>query len=273
MKCALCSTEKSNKIYIKSGYEIVECTNCSLVRTDNFDFDYKYDEYHRDLKEYLEYEKEFENIFRKRFELLNKRFEKPGKVLDIGSSTGTMLNLFKNAGWDVVGVEPSKNAAKIANKRGIKTYNSYFEKVRLKQGMFDLVIINHTFEHVADPILVLKKVGKLLKKGGLAYIDVPNFDSMDRRLKGNSWGYLMPNEHVHHFTPESLNLTAKKANLKVIWWDSWSGVFDVSSPVQKFVFQLKNRPKSFLFDLVRLPFNIITTLLKKGTSVAIIATR
>src|SRR5438477_7320460 len=53
--------------------------------------------------------------------------ETPGKsVLDIGSNDGTQLKHFQALGDDVLGVEPSKTTARIANEAGIPTLNEFF---------------------------------------------------------------------------------------------------------------------------------------------------
>ncbi len=52
-----------------------------------------YKKYHRD-KTYLENEAHFRNIFKTRFEIAKGYKHKPGRVLDIGASTGVMLSIF-----------------------------------------------------------------------------------------------------------------------------------------------------------------------------------
>ena len=48
-------------------------------------------------------------------------------VIDIGSNVGVLLAGFKKNGIKVLGIEPAKNISKIANKRKIKTINSFFD--------------------------------------------------------------------------------------------------------------------------------------------------
>ena len=50
---------------------------------------------------------------------INKKFNKKKRkksILDLGSNDGTFLYHFKKLGWKILGVESSKNIAKIANK-------------------------------------------------------------------------------------------------------------------------------------------------------------
>src|SRR3989344_2615507 len=119
-----------------------------------------YTDYHRD-KDYQKFESQFRNIFQKRFNII-KRFVNSGRVLDIGASTGTMIDIFAEHDYETWGVEPSESA-KVAAKKGHNIVRCFFEKVDLPENFFDLVIMNHTLEHMDDPTLVLRKVKKILR--------------------------------------------------------------------------------------------------------------
>ena len=57
---------------------------------------------------------------------LNK---KKSYIIDIGSNDGIALKPFKDLGFSkILGVEPAKNLAEIANKNKIKTFNGFREK-------------------------------------------------------------------------------------------------------------------------------------------------
>ena len=56
----------------------------------------------------------------------NYKFSKKPLAIDIGSNDGTLLEGFKNQGFKVLGVEPT-NIAKLANKKGIKTIQKFFD--------------------------------------------------------------------------------------------------------------------------------------------------
>lgn len=118
---------------------------------------------------------------------------------------------------------------------------------------------------------VLQKINYVLKKGGIVYIDVPNFDSLSRKIAGQSWKYMLPNEHVHQFEPKSLEALVKSANLKMIKHMTWSGIFDVQDPVALFVYKLTHFKKSLFTDVLAIPGNILATLLNRGTNLVIIA--
>lgn len=269
MKCILCSKKKFKKLFEVEGYEIIKCIKCGLVKTGKGKSKNKisYNNYHRD-KDYKENEKMFKNIFKKRYNLIKKHIQK-GKILEIGSSTGTLLQIFKKNGWEAWGIEPSASAIK-AKKRGIKTIKETFEKARLPKKYFDVVVLNHTLEHLEDPLTTLKRVKTILKKEGVVYIDVPNFESLASKIQSKKWKYILPNEHVHHFTPKTLETLLKKAGFRVAWLKTWSGLFDYSNPFLDALQALRGKKKRFFINLYTFPFSFLSTILSKGTSMGAI---
>jgi len=102
---------------------------------------------------------------------------KPNKsyIIDIGSNDGVALKPFKDMGFKkILGIEPAKNLAKLANKNKIKTFNGFLESKNLKKikGNADVILASNVFAHsdklkeMADCML------KLLKKNGTIIIEV-----------------------------------------------------------------------------------------------------
>lgn len=218
--------------------------------------------YHRD-EDYKKYERLFENIFKKRVNLISK-FVKKGKMLEVGSATGVMLKLFTNRGWDALGIEPSGSSQE-TKKKGLRVINVKFEDAKLPNDYFDLVVLNHTLEHMANPKLVLKRINTLLRDGGIVFIDVPNFGSLSSKLLGKRWSYLLPEEHKSQFAKESLTKLLKDNGFKVLYWESRSGIFEYANPLKEL------GRKRFLLDLFAFPYSLFATLLGMGDSMSFVA--
>ena len=78
---------------------------------------------------------------------LNK---KKSYIIDIGSNDGVALKPFQNLGFKkILGVEPAKNLAKLANKNKIKTFNGFLELNNLKKikKNADLILASNVFAH------------------------------------------------------------------------------------------------------------------------------
>jgi len=252
-KCPVCNDNLSS--YING---IQKCVSCGLGVTIKIPSQ-NYTQYHRD-NQYHENEPLFRHIFLKRLQIIEK-LKSPGKVLEIGSSTGVMLKLFQDDGWEVLGIEPSKTACEIANQRGIKTINSSFEKASLIKSSFDVVILNHVLEHLKNPKLIFDKCQKVLKSGGIIFIDVPNFGSLSSRIWKSRWPYLLPDEHNWHFTHRSLNKLFSSTGFKEIYWEARSGIWDMG----KLSFK-----KRLIFSYLTVFFDLVITKLKLGTSLTVI---
>ena len=274
-KCVLCGHLEFKPIYTLKRHIIERCVVCSLVRTRSIRVKEKidYSDYYRD-SDYEKYEAYFRNIFQKRYNLITKWRKLPGRVLDVGASSGVLLDIFKENGWDTWGVELS-NAGNLAKKKGHNITRSSIESAKLNKDFFDVVVLNHTLEHLKDPLSVLKKIKTFTKKGGYVYIDVPNFGSMDAQIKKAKWWQLLPDEHLYHFTPSTIGKMLEKAGFEIKWTSTWSGVFDNANQLNKIWLQISSKEKHFyknlIIDFLMLPFNVITKLLNRGTGLAAIA--
>ena len=95
----------------------------------------------------------FRNHFKKAANDYIKKFNlKPKKsyIIDIGSNDGIALKPFKDLGFkNLLGIEPAKNLAKVANKNKIKTLNVFLEKKNLKKikKNADIILASNVFAH------------------------------------------------------------------------------------------------------------------------------
>ena len=200
---------------------LYKCPNCGLGKTI-IPTSLDKGTYHRD-NVYLSEKKQFENIFQKIVGKISK-IKNKGNVLEIGSSTGLLLSLFPGSKWTVQGIEPSKQAFKISQGQGIPTINTTFKNAKLKENFFDVIVLNHVLEHLENPKITLNKIYKVLKKDGILYLSVPNFNSLSAKIYKSNWGYILPKEHTWHFTPQSLSLLLQKNRLEIKEWSAVSGV-------------------------------------------------
>lgn len=253
------------------GVNIFYCPVCGLGSTDPMGINVNYQKYHRDALYKVSME-QFSNIFQKRIDIISK-FRESGQALEVGSSTGLLLSLLKVQGWTVLGIEPSRNAAAFAKKVGIETVTKPFEEIELKKESFDLVIFNHTLEHMRDPLAITAKARRILKEDGLILIDVPNFGSLTAKLMGAKWPYILPREHFWHFTQDSLFRILDKSGFKPLYWEAHSGIWGYGNPAKEIWQSLVGLKKRFIWDVITAIPTFILTKLKMGTGLAVVATK
>lgn len=142
-----------------------------------------------------------------------------GKMLDVGCNGGFFLSAFSNK-FEKHGTEIDSTAVEFARKNfafGKNVHCTTLEKAPYKKGMFDVVMMRGTIEHVPDPALSIKKVSELLKKGGYYYITAtPNGDSLAARVFRDKWTLYHPVQHIWHFSPKTLSALCARYGLKLI---------------------------------------------------------
>lgn len=250
----------------KKGVEIFRCKNCGFGETKGIDI--QPGAYHRD-EVYIEEEELFRNIFQKRVRIINKLI-KPGKVLEVGCSTGLFLYLLKEKGWQTTGIEISKLSAEAARRRGMEIIAQKFEKVDFSEK-FDLIIFNHTLEHLEDPIGILRKVKRLLLPKGYLYIDLPNFGGFSAKLFRTKWSLLLPEEHLWHFTEKALKLLLKDLEFKIIYTNKSSGIWDYNNPHKGLYKSITGFKKRFFKEIFTAVPSLILSRMGKGSDLMVIA--
>jgi nucleoside-diphosphate-sugar epimerase len=121
-------------------------------------------------------------VFRDHFVFAAKKYskelnlnKKKTYIIDIGSNDGVALKPFIELGFKkVLGIEPAKNLAKMANKNKIKTFNGFLEKKNLKKikKNADLILASNVFAHSDKLKEMAECMLSLLSKQGTIIIEV-----------------------------------------------------------------------------------------------------
>jgi SAM-dependent methyltransferase len=117
------------------------------------------------------------------------------RALDFGCGIGGWLSALKSAGWSTYGVEPGPRAAAIAAREHV-----LIPEVP-RDASFDLAILHHTLEHLADPIRVVSDLSASLRPDGVIWISVPNFDTLGEH---QDIDYVTSDKHVFSYTAAAL---------------------------------------------------------------------
>ena len=120
--------------------------------------------------------------FRNHFKLAAEKYVKEFKlnpkksfIIDIGSNDGVALNPFKKLNFkNILGIEPAKNLAKLANKKKIKTLQGFLNKKTIKKikKNADIVLASNVFAHSDNLKEMAECMLKLISKKGIIIIEV-----------------------------------------------------------------------------------------------------
>jgi SAM-dependent methyltransferase len=153
-------------------------------------------------------------VAHRRMALVERHVRPPATLLDVGCGTGEVLLAARSRGWTVHGVEPVVESAAMArDTRGLDVRCAVLEESGFAEHSFDVVCAIHVLEHMTDAVNFIRMIARWARPGGLVFIEVPNWRSLDRRSAGASWGLLRPLEHLSHFSPASLTHTMQRAGL------------------------------------------------------------
>jgi SAM-dependent methyltransferase len=141
-----------------------------------------------------------------------------GRLLDVGCASGLFLQSAADAGWSVVGVEPSEALSVLAQKnlgsRG-EVIAATLQDSGLNHPTFDVVTLWDVLEHVTNPREFLASCAALVKPGGYLFVNVPDLGSLQARVLGRRWPLILP-EHLNYFTRRSLTFCAEYAGLAAL---------------------------------------------------------
>ena len=141
-----------------------------------------------------------------------ERGDRNASVLDIGSGRGNLLLRLQTLGFTrLLGIDPFI-AGDIKYRGGLTILRRSLSET---EGLFDVIVMNHSFEHMRDPADVLRDVVRHLAPGGLVMMRTPVASSRAWQEYGSMWVQLDPPRHVYVHTEESIKRLAVAAGLKV----------------------------------------------------------
>lgn len=135
---------------------------------------------------------------------LERRKHAEARLLDVGCGNGNYLEFALRAGWQVRGLDFDEKATAAARARGLDVDQGTIKLLSGEHACYDRITLSHILEHVYDPWDLLADCYRLLKPGGVLWLETPNIDSNGRAAFGSCWRGLEPPRHLHIFSRRSL---------------------------------------------------------------------
>jgi len=140
-----------------------------------------------------------------------------GRVLDIGSGYGFLLQTLEEYGFEGFGIECSALAADQARAhcRATIAVQSAEARFPFADGFFDAVFMNDVIEHLRDYRLTLAEAFRTLAAGGVLFVETLNGLGVGRAVMGKRWTWYKDATHVHLFTVGRLRRELAEAGFAV----------------------------------------------------------
>lgn len=226
-RCPLCNSEnKFNLLYLASDYHygikgqfpVVRCEVCMLVFLNPAPSEGELTCLYPDS--YYSYQsfkkKKWFKVFLKKLLFFNistkdPTFSNPGRMLDIGSGSGSFMYAMREKGWETYGVEVNAAAAELGRKSaGLEIISGNLLDAAFPENHFDYIRLNHSFEHIVNPNEVLTEIYRILRPEGKVLIGVPNIDSLNAKIFKKYWWYLGTPVHPFNYSVNTLSTLLEK---------------------------------------------------------------
>lgn len=247
MKCRICGNTDNNIQYsivdkmfiIGKNYEYIKCAQCGCLQIASNISSNEYNEQYYSMKTELpekearhikRYFKKVRNkyaVFKKGIigYVLYKLFPYPRlkflstinvsvktSILDIGCGTGGWLYELKECGIvDLLGIDPHIRND-IVYENGLTIKKCYIDDLNRK---WDLIVFNHSFEHIYDPIPTLKKASNILSNNGYIVIRIPIVDSFAWDNYSTNWVQIDAPRHKYLYSIKAFQSIVEKVDLKI----------------------------------------------------------
>jgi ubiquinone/menaquinone biosynthesis C-methylase UbiE len=231
--CPLCGG-KEHKVFLetkdfmitKKVFKIVKCQSCSFCFTNPIPVEEEIGSYYKS-EEYVSHSSSkkglINNVYnRVRSFTLKKKIQwvkkhtQGVKLLDIGAGTGHFLNQVKNAGFEVVGLEPDQDARLFAQQEFQLDLKELSFLKDLPNNSMDCLTMWHVLEHVYHLNEDMSEFFRVLKDDGVCFIAVPNMNSYDATYYKEYWAaYDLP-RHLYHFQQNTIEHLFQKFDWKLV---------------------------------------------------------
>ena len=224
--CPTCGSSDAAPELSKDHMAIVRCRVCDLVYTNPIFDEHHYREMYgsqdyqgimRDLGE-QSHAYRVDRFGTERVTLMERQIENassPVRYLDVGCSTGFVVEAAHQRGWAATGIDLNPSAIAFGRGRGLDLHVAALADVSFEPGSFDAVSLFDVLEHLTTPADIVRQCSRLLKPGGILFLYVPNWDSASRLLMNGEAHFIWPTHHLNYYTPTTIHDFLSRCGLDV----------------------------------------------------------
>jgi SAM-dependent methyltransferase len=148
--------------------------------------------------------------------LLGLRLRPDSRILDVGCGSGGLICRLHSAGFPhVLGLDPFL-PGDVTHPNGVRVLRRDLLDFSEGAGTWDVVMFQHSFEHIAEPQATLCRAAELLAPGGTCLIAIPTASSYAWEHYRESWVQIDAPRHFFLHTRRSMSLLAQRAGLTIV---------------------------------------------------------
>ena len=156
----------------------------------------------------------FYRVFPMSMTLYQTNVRLDAKILDVGGGNGLMASWWGHSGFkNVMSIDPYTSHTPFTN---IKFSNCTITDLN-EENSFDLITMFSSFEHMRNPVEVLRKAYRLLTDEGGVLIKIPVSESQAWKEYGEYWYQLDAPRHFFLYTERAIRHLCKKTGFKLKW--------------------------------------------------------
>jgi len=219
--CPLCTANRPRLLFVKDGFEHNRCPECDMtyvapvLREERLHSHYLGEEsYTRVLMNEVQMEMD-RRKFQYGLDLIESFVPGKGWLVDIGCGPGVFLEVARDRGWRVEGLEFNAWCVERVQRLGIPVVDSPLEQADLPPGAFQCITLWTVLEHIVEPQPFLQSIRRLVAPDGVLLVLVPNFDSLAIRVLHEKAVTFSGDSHVNHFTAATLTRLLESSGFAV----------------------------------------------------------
>jgi SAM-dependent methyltransferase len=160
-----------------------------------------------------------------RLDWLETLMPQRGRLLDFACADGFFFERAQQRGWDAHGVDSGEWTSEAARARGLTNLHvGALADLRFPDYYFDVVYAAQVFEHLPNPRADLEELCRILRPGGILYIDVPNYRTLPILFGRDDFVLNAPPQHLNYFVPATLRLLLHGGGLRDVRIRSTDGL-------------------------------------------------
>jgi SAM-dependent methyltransferase len=255
LRCFVCGTTTVTpkvEVHTDTGYDLARCGSCETLFTDARNAppaSELYPAFSQSVDGVAAASNKAASGFLRKRVSVAQSVSRGGRSLDFGAGNGAFARAMKAAGFDSVGLEPFSLGAPTTSQ-GLKLLQAPLADVADDLGLFDVITMWHVFEHLENPVDVLRQLAGHLTPTGAFVISVPNEGSWQRRAFRRSWFHLDPPRHLIHFDASTLAGVLSRADLEVTANHPFLPEYGTSGWVQSVLNRVLPH-RNFLYEVVK----------------------